>query len=95
MLVMGFLINFIMGGLLAPPTLAGSTTYDGRVVGFLFTTIQVEAEDGTVSIFWLGHRTHLDSRAPFFSDRVKIEYVIDGLGRNAVTRIAVLSRRPV
>ena len=94
MLVIGFLINFIIFGLLANTAAAGTGTSYGRVVGFLFTTIQVEAEDGTVSMFWLGHRTHLDSRAPIFGDRVQLEYVKDGLGRNAVIRIAVLPRRP-
>ena len=62
----------------------------GKVVGTEGTVIQVKGDNGRVSTFWMGHRTHLDSRLPFFGDRVRIEYVKDKLGRNAVTRIKVL-----
>jgi hypothetical protein len=55
--------------------------------------IQVKEENGRISVSWLGHRTHLDSRVPFIGDRVKIEYAKDRLGRNAVTRIAVMRRK--
>ena len=64
--------------------------YYGKVVGTQFSVIQVRDDDGRISVFWLGHRTHLESRVPFFGDRVRIEYVKDKLGRNAVTRIKVL-----
>jgi len=93
-LVVGFLINFILFGSLANTTLAGPGIYYGRVVGFVFTTlIHVEEENGRISAFWLGHRTHLDSRAPFLGDRVKIEHGKDRLGRNAATQITVMRRK--
>ena len=50
----------------------------------------VRGDNGRISWFWMGHRTHLESRVPFFGDRVRIEYVKDRLGRNAVTQIKVL-----
>jgi len=93
-LVLGFLVGLIMSCLLATTAAAGSRVYYGKVVGFVFTVMQVEEENGSISVFWVGHRSHLDSRAPFFGDRVRIEYVKDALGRNAVTRIAVLPRIP-
>jgi hypothetical protein len=34
----------------------------------------------------------LDSRAPFFGDRARIEYRKDSLERNAVTGISVLKK---
>ena len=93
-LVLGFLVGLIMSCLLATTAAAGSRVYYGKVVGFVFTVMQVEEENGSISVFWVGHRSHLDSRVPFFGDRVRIEYVKDALGRNAVTRIAVLPRIP-
>ena len=93
-LVVGLLINLIIFGFLANTTLAGPGIYYGRVVGFVFTNlIQVEEENGRISVFWLGHRTHLDSRVPFLGDRGKFEYAKDRLGRNAVTRITVMRRK--
>jgi hypothetical protein len=68
----------------------GPNVYYGKVVGTEFNVIQVRDDHGRVSWFWMGHRTHLESRVPFFRDRVKIEYGKDRLGRNAVTRIKVL-----
>ncbi len=64
--------------------------YYGKVVGTEFHVIQVRDDHGRISWFWMGHRTHFESRIPFFGDRVRIEYVKDKLGRNAVTRIRVL-----
>ena len=64
--------------------------YYGKVVGTQFSVIQVRGDDGRISWFWMGHRTHFESRIPFFGDRVRIEYVKDKLGRNAVTWIKVL-----
>ena len=65
----------------------------GKVVATEFSVIQVRGDDGRVSVFWMGHRTDLKSRVPFFGDRVRIEYVKDKLGRNAVTRIEVLRKK--
>jgi len=62
----------------------------GKVVGTQFSVIQVKGDDGKISVFWMGYRTNLESRVPFFGDRVRIEYVKDKLARNAVTRIKVL-----
>ncbi len=64
--------------------------YSGKVVGTEFNVIQVKGDNGRISVFWMGHRTHFESRVPFFGDRVRIEYVKDKLGRNAVTWIKVL-----
>jgi hypothetical protein len=64
--------------------------YYGKVVGTEFNVIQVRDDHGRISWFWMGHRTHFESRVPFFGDRVRIEYVKDRLGRNAATRIRVL-----
>jgi len=92
-LVLGLFISLIISSLLATAAVASYRVYHGKVVGFVFTTVQVEEENGRISVFWLGHRTHLDSRVPFLGDRVKIEYVKDRLGRNAVTRITVMRRK--
>lgn len=64
--------------------------YYGKVVGTEFNVIQVRDDHGRISWSWMGHRTHFESRVPFFGDRVRIEYVKDKLGRNAVIRIGVL-----
>jgi hypothetical protein len=69
---------------------ANPHVYHGQVVGTEFNVIQVKEDNGRISWFWMGHRTHYESRVPFFGDRVRIEYVKDKLGRNAVTRIKVL-----
>ena len=93
-LLVGLLINLIIFGFLTNTAVAGPGVYYGRVVGFVFTNlIHVEEETGRISLFWLGYRSHLDSRAPFFGDTVRIEYVKDALGRNAVTRITVMRRK--
>jgi hypothetical protein len=67
-----------------------SNVYYGKIVGTEFNVIQVRDDHGRISWFWMGHRTHFESKVPFFGDRVRIEYVKDKLGRNAVTRIKVL-----
>jgi len=77
---------------MAVPTLAQPKVHHVAVVGTEFFVIQVRGDDGKVSVFWMGHRTRLDSRVPFFGDRVRIEYVKDKLGKNAVTQIAVLTK---
>jgi hypothetical protein len=77
---------------LTTPASAEPRIYYGKVVGTEFSVIQVRGDDGKVSVFWMGHRTHFDSRIPFFGDRVRVEYVKDKLGRNAVTRITILGR---
>jgi hypothetical protein len=56
-----------------------------KVVGTEYFVIQVRRDDGRISVFWMGYKTRLDSRVPFFDDKVRIEYVKDKLGRNAVT----------
>ncbi len=69
---------------------ASHGVYVGQVVGIEFSVLQVRSDEGRVSVFWCGHKTHLQSRPPFFGDRVRIEYIKDSLSRNAVTRITVL-----
>jgi len=92
-LIVGALTSLIILLFMAVPILAQPKVYHGTVVGTEFFVIQVRGDDGRVSVFWMGHRTHFDSRVPFFGDRVRIEYVKDRLRRNAVTRITILERR--
>jgi len=89
-LVIGLLINLIMILLSVTFLEASSGVYVGEVVGIEFSVLQVRSDDGRISTFWCGHRTRLESRPPFFGDRVKIHYIKDSLRRNAVTRITVL-----
>jgi hypothetical protein len=91
-LIIGFFVAPIIFSIMLTPALAQPKVYYGKVVGTEFSVIQVKGDNGRVSVFWMGHRTRLDSRVPFFGDRVRIEYVKDKLGRNAVTRITILGR---
>lgn len=75
------------------PALAEPGVSYGKVVGTEFNVIQVRDDHGRISWFWMGHRTHFESRVPFFGDRVRIEYVKDKLGRNAVRRITISERK--
>jgi hypothetical protein len=84
--------TLILFCLLAAVTEAKPNVYHGKVVSTEGKAIQVKGDDGKVSVFWLGHRTKFDSRAPFFGDRVRIEYVKDKLKRNAVTRVTILGK---
>lgn len=86
----GFSATLIFFSFLVNTTEGQPKIYYGKVVGTEFTVIQVKGDDGRVSVFWLGHKTNLDSRVPFFGDRVRIEYIKDRIGRNAVTRITIL-----
>ncbi len=83
----------IIFSFLTTPASAEHGVFHGRVVGTEFFVVQVKGDNGKVSAFWLGHKTYFDSRVPFFGDRVRIEYVKDKLGRNAVTRITILGRK--
>jgi hypothetical protein len=89
-LLVGFFLNLIIFFLFINPVGASPSVYYGHVVGIEFSLLQVRGEDGTVSVFWCGYKTFLDSRPPFIGDRVKIEYIKDPIRRNAVSRIAVL-----
>jgi len=90
--VIGFLI-LIVFSLLLNVVEAKASVYYGRVIATEGNMLQVRGNNGRVSVFWIGHRTHLDSRLPFFGDRVRIVYVKDKLKRNAVTRVTILGRR--
>lgn len=90
--LVGFLINLTIVFLFFNVIGAEPRAYYGQVVGLEFPVLQVRAEDGRISTFWVGYKTHLDSRPPFFGDRVKIEYIKDSIRRNAVTRISVLKK---
>jgi hypothetical protein len=92
MLAIAFLIMWMIFTLIASDSEANADVYYGNVVATEGKSIQVKAKDGGVSVFWLGHRTRFDTRAPFIGDRVKIEYVKDKLHRNAVTRLTILSK---
>jgi len=89
-LMVGFLATLTIFSLWVSAAECNSNVYYGKVVGTEFNVIQVRDDHGRISWFWVGHRTHFESRVPFFGDRVRIEYVKDKLGRNAVTRIKVL-----
>src|SRR5512136_3000574 len=89
-LAVGLFINLIMIFLSVNFLEASSGVYVGEVVGIEFFVLQVRGDDGRISVFWCGHKTLLESRPPFFGDRVKIKYIKDSLRRNAVTRITVL-----
>lgn len=89
-LFVGFLVNLIIALFIINTVGAASGVYYGRVVGIEFSVLQVRGENGRISLFWCGHKTHLDSRPPLLGDRVKVEYIKDPLRRNAVTRIVVL-----
>ena len=91
-MIAGFFATLMIYPFLVNTIEAQPRVYYGRVVGTEFSVIQVKGDDGRVSVFWLGHKTHLSSRVPFFGDRVRIEYVKDKLRRNAVTRITILGR---
>jgi len=88
-----FVWLLIIFSLLTTLALAGPNVFYGKVLGTVFNVIQVSGDDGRIWWFWIGHRTHFDSRVPFWGDRVRIEFVKDKLGRNAVTRITILGRR--
>jgi hypothetical protein len=88
--MVGFLAAVTVFSLWVSAAEANPHIYYGQVVGTEFNVIQVKDDHGRISWFWMGHRTHFESRMPFFGDRVRIEYVKDKLGRNAVTRIKVL-----
>ncbi len=89
-LAIGLFINLIVVLTSVNFLEAAPRTYTGQVVAIEFSVLHVRADDGRVSAFWCGYKTHLLSRPPFFGDRVKIEYIKDSLRRNAVTRITVL-----
>ena len=90
--LIGFLTTVIIFLVLPAIAEAKPNVYYGKVLATEGKIIQVKAEDGKVSVFWLGHRTRFDSRVPFFGDRVRIEYVKDKLNRNAVTRVTILGK---
>jgi len=92
MLAIGFLIVWVIFAFMVNDSEASPDVYYGNVVATEGKSIQVRGKDGRVSVFWLGHRTKLDTRAPFIGDRVKIEYVKDKLHRNAVTRLTIVSK---
>jgi hypothetical protein len=71
--IIGFFAALIIFSIMLTPALAEPRLFYGKVVGTEFSVIQVRGDDGKVSVFWMGHRTRLDSRVPFFGDRVRIE----------------------
>jgi hypothetical protein len=74
-LAIGLFINLIVVLLSVNFLEASPKVYVGQVVGIEFSVFQVRGDDGRVSVFWCGYKTHLDSSLPFFGDRVKIEYM--------------------
>lgn len=92
LLMIGLLIIWMIFTFVVCDSEAEPTVYYGKVVATEGKSIQVKGNDGRVSVFWLGHRTRMDTRVPLFGDRVRIEYVKDKLKRNAVTRVTLLSK---
>jgi hypothetical protein len=92
MLTIWLLIIWTIFTFMASNSEANPDVYYGNVVATEGKTIQVKGKNGRVSVFWLGHRTRFDTRAPLPGDRVKIEYVKDKLKRNAVTRVTILGK---
>jgi hypothetical protein len=92
MLMIGLLIIWMIFTFMVGDSEANPDVYYGNVVATEGKAIQVKGKDGRVSVFWLGHRTRIDTRVPFFGDRVRIEYVKDKLKRNAVTRVTILAK---
>jgi hypothetical protein len=92
LLMIGLLITWICVVFVVSDSEAEPNVYYGDVVATKGKAIQVKGKDGRVSVFWLGHRTRMDTRVPLFGDRVRIEYVKDRLHRNAVTRVTILSK---
>jgi hypothetical protein len=91
-LTIGFLIIWMIFTFVGSDLGAEPIVYYGKVVATEGKSIQVKGNDGRVSVFWMGHRTRFDTRAPLYGDRVKLEYVKDKLRRNAVTRVTILSK---
>jgi hypothetical protein len=92
LLIIGLLIIWVGTVFVVRDSEAAANVYYGDVVTAEGKTIRVKGKDGRVSLFWLGHKTRLDTRTPLVGDRVKIEYVKDKLRRNAVTRVTILSK---
>jgi hypothetical protein len=78
--------------LLLTMQVAQAAVFYGEVILTEVKSIQVRGDNGRVSVFWLGRKTHLTTRHPFIGDRVKITYIKDSLRRNAATRITILGR---
>jgi len=64
-LLFGLLINLIVVFLVVNSVGAEPGVYVGQVFGIEFSVLQVRGDDGRISVFWCGDKTHLDSRAPF------------------------------
>jgi hypothetical protein len=92
MLMIGLLIIWMIFTFMVSDSEANPDVYYGNVVTTEGKAIQVKGRDGRVSVFWLGHRTRIDTRVPLIGDRVRIEYVKDKLRRNAVTRVTILAK---
>ena len=72
---------------------SGDQDYIGVVVGIEPKIIRARGRDGTVSVFWVGRKTHWKSgRIPEIGDRVKIRYVKDKLHRNALLELTILGK---
>jgi flavin reductase (DIM6/NTAB) family NADH-FMN oxidoreductase RutF len=89
MMVIGVFILMVCALLFAIEA-ADAAVFYGKVVATEVKSIQVQGDDGRVSVFWVGRHTHLTSRHPLVGDRVKITYIKDHLRRNAATRITIL-----
>jgi hypothetical protein len=73
--------------------LSESHVYIGVVVGLEPKIVRARGKDGTVSVFWVGRKTHWKSgRIPHIGERVKIKYVKDRLYRNAVMELTILEK---
>jgi hypothetical protein len=73
--------------------LSENRVHIGVVVGLEPKIVRARGEDGTVSVFWVGRKTHWKSgRIPHIGERVRIKYVKDRLYRNAVMELTILEK---
>lgn len=90
---MGFIIVLILLFTLSGIALAEYHVYTGVVVGVEPKIIRTRGKDGTISVFWVGSKTHWKSgRIPHIGEKVRIKYVKDRPYRNAVVELTILKR---
>jgi hypothetical protein len=92
-LLMGFIIVLVVLFMLSGIALAKSHVFTGVVVGVEPKIIRVRGKDGTISVFWVGRKTHWKSgRIPHIGEKVRIKYVKDRLHRNAVVQLTIIKK---
>ena len=86
---MVLIVLFMLSGI----ALAGYYVYRGVVVGVESKIIRTRGKKGTISVFWVGKKTHWKSGLiPHIGEKVRIRYVKDRLHRNAVIELTILKK---